>query len=198
MPVLRQHWYRTSLTGIRQTVFAGLFLLLVSSGSASELDKLIIHESPRALPEFSFVTGEGEAISLQAWQNKLVVLNIWATWCAPCRDEMPSLDRLQARLGGENFEVVALSVDTGGADRVVSFFRDVEVAHLEVMLDPGGREARRLGTFGLPSTIIITSEGEELARLVGPAEWDDAEVVSLLESLIEEHAKRAEHSATPP
>jgi len=145
---------------------------------------LVLDEAPKPLPEFRFQDAAGKWLGLSDFRGKVVVLNLWATWCIPCRAEMPTLDRLQAQLGGPGFEVVALSIDRGGRKAVDPFFRQVGITHLARYLDPGGEAAGRLGVLGLPTTLLIDSKGQELGRLVGPAEWDSAEMTAFLRRLV--------------
>jgi len=110
-----------------------------------------------------------------------VVLNVWATWCVPCRKEMPTLDRLQARLGGKNFLVVALSLDRKGVEAVRGFYQEVGVENLAIYVDPSGQGSHALAIPGVPTTLLIDQEGREVARKMGEAEWDSPEMVSLVE-----------------
>jgi len=127
--------------------------------------------SPQPMPEFTFENAGGETLTLADFRGKLVLLNIWATWCGPCREEMPELDELQAAFGGERFEVVALSVDSNGQKLVRDFLAEVGAGHLGLYIDPAAKANFTLGAFGLPTTLLISPEGEEIGRMVGPAPW---------------------------
>ncbi len=131
-------------------------------------------------PGAAFQDADGRATSLQAFRGRVVLLNFWATWCAPCIREMPSLDRLQAKLGGEGLKVVAVSEDFTGLEVVVPFFKRLGLANLEVYLDPDGALSRAVGVAGLPTTLLIDREGRLLGGLEGPAEWDSEEAVSFI------------------
>ena len=137
----------------------------------------------RAVPDMAFLTADGET-SLAAFHGKVVVLNFWATWCAPCVREMPSLDRLQAMLGGDDFAVVALSEDRGGMPLVVRFYEKYDLENLARYLDPLGRVAAVLGVVGMPTTLVIDREGREIGRMVGPAEWDSPAALALIRSVL--------------
>lgn len=139
-----------------------------------------IHEEPKRIPELRFVNGEGQEMSLEDFQGKTVLLNIWATWCVPCRKEMPALDRLQANLGGPDFEVVPLSIDRAGLPAVEAFYQELDLESLGIYVDQSASAAYELGAVGLPTTLLVNPEGQELGRLVGPAEWDSPEMVALL------------------
>lgn len=144
----------------------------------------VMHEAPKAVSAISFEDQQGQARSLADFRGKVVLVNIWATWCAPCRREMPALDRLQAALGDAEFVVAAVSIDRAGIEVVRKFYADVAVRHLAIYIDRAGKVARELGTFGLPATLLIDREGRELGRLVGPAEWDSPEIVEFLKRVV--------------
>lgn len=139
------------------------------------------HAEPQALPDIAFVDGEGRTVHLSDWHGQKVLLNVWATWCAPCKIEMPSLDRLQATLGGPNFSVIALSTDRGGPKIVRDFFSREGLAHLKVYNDTLGVSAALLKEPGLPLTILLDEKGQEIARHFGPAEWDSPRAIAALE-----------------
>lgn len=141
-------------------------------------------DEPRVLPNIEFLDESNNIVSLDKWSGKVVVLNIWATWCTPCRIEMPTLDRLQDKLGGDRFEVVALSIDEAGLEVVKRFFEEIEVKHLEIYIDPTYKAANQLKALGLPATLLIDPKGQELGRLVGPAEWDSPEMIAFFEGII--------------
>ncbi|WP_137390409.1 TlpA family protein disulfide reductase [Rhodoligotrophos defluvii] len=155
----------------------------VSSPQASFAFTLL--EEPRPLPAVDFIDGDGRTMTLADFRGKVVLLNIWATWCVPCREEMPTLDRLQAELGGPEFQVVALSIDRAGLDIVRAFYDETGIKHLAMYLDSSGKASRELGTVGLPTTLLVDREGRELGRLVGPAEWDSPEVVAFIRGHLE-------------
>ncbi|MFO1068732.1 MAG: TlpA disulfide reductase family protein [Geminicoccaceae bacterium] len=139
-----------------------------------------------ALPPLRFLDLEGNETGLDAYRGKVVVLNLWATWCAPCREEMPSLDRLSTMLDPDKAVVVALSVDRAGPDRVRKFVDEVGVRNVQIMHDPKAQAARQLKVPGLPATIIVDADGNEAGRLLGIAEWDSPEAVAAVEKVIGE------------
>jgi thiol-disulfide isomerase/thioredoxin len=146
-----------------------------------------VHEAPVPVPEISFEDANGQPKTLADFRGKVVLLNIWATWCAPCRKEMPTLDRLQARLGGPDFEVVALSMDRAGPEIVRKFFTEIGIEHLALNIDTSGKAMFAIGTVGLPATLLIDREGKEIGRLIGPAEWDAPDMVDFIRSHIAAH-----------
>ncbi len=137
-------------------------------------------EEPRTLKDFKFVDGKWKPASLADFQGKTVLLNIWATWCGPCREEMPTLDRLQASIGGPDFEVVALSIDEGGIAVINDFYQELGLKALRVFVDPAGTAPGTLNVLGLPTTLLIDREGREVGRYMGPAEWDSPEMISVI------------------
>jgi thiol-disulfide isomerase/thioredoxin len=139
---------------------------------------------PKPVPELTFFDAAGKEVTLADFRGEVVVLNLWATWCAPCRREMPSLDRLQAKYGGDGLEVIALSLDRGDIAKVRAFFDELAIAHLAVYQDPKGRAGRELAAPGLPTTVVIDRAGQEVGRLLGPAEWDSADALALIEQLM--------------
>src|SRR5215469_273008 len=138
-----------------------------------------LRSSPQ--PEIRFQDDQGHDLTLADFRGRAVLLNLWATWCVPCRQEMPTLDRLEARLGGKDFLVIALSIDRKGVDAVRDFYREVGVEKLAIYLDPSGKGSRGLAIPGVPTTLLIDQEGREVARKMGAAEWDGPEMVSLIQ-----------------
>ena len=144
-----------------------------------------MHPQPKALKEFKFVSGDLKAASLADFRGKLVLLNIWATWCGPCREEMPTLDRLQAKLGGPDFEVVALSIDQGGVPVVKDFYEELGLKALRIFVDPSVTAPVALNALGVPTTLLINREGQEMGRYTGPAEWDSPQVETFIRWYLE-------------
>ncbi len=150
--------------------------------STGSMTTFVFKPQPEALPEVRFLNGKGEDVSLKDWKGKVVLLNVWATWCAPCREEMPALDRLQAELGSDKFQVVALAVDKSGLDGARKFLTDIKVGNLALFADPTARDGLALKVIGMPTSILIDREGREIGRLIGPAAWDSAEAKRLIEA----------------
>jgi len=141
--------------------------------SASFDPKFAASGSTRLMPELRFVDGAGAPRSLADFRGRVVLLNLWATWCVPCRKEMPALDRLQKALGGPEFEVLALSLDQGGVAAVSRFFEEFNIRSLQPYVDQNGDALGKLGSMGIPLTMLIDRDGRELWRILGPKEWDD-------------------------
>ena len=168
---------------MRKLVLIVLSIALVLAQPVSAADaphKFALHPTPKPVPEIQFQDSEGNSLTLQDFRGKVVLLNIWATWCLPCRREMPTLDRLQAKLGGPDFEVLPLSIDRNGFEAITKFYSDVGVEHLAMYLDGSVQAASTLGAVGLPTTLLIDRDGRELGRLVGPAEWDSPDMIALI------------------
>ena len=160
-------------------------LTAMASASASQLPRnFILHETPKPIAEIRFEDDQGKAISLADFRGKVVLVNIWATWCGPCRREMPSLDRLQGLLGGADFQVVPLSIDRAGVAVVRKFYTEAGLRKLPIYIDTAGKVTRDLATVGVPVTLLLDREGRELGRLIGPAEWDEPAIVEFLKGIV--------------
>jgi thiol-disulfide isomerase/thioredoxin len=136
--------------------------------------------APQPLPEIRFQEDDGKPYRLSDFRGKVVLLNIWATWCAPCRKEMPALDRLQQKLGGPDLQVIALSIDNGGAAAVRRFYEEIGIRALAIYVDPTTEATGKLRTLGIPTTLLLDREGRERWRKTGPAEWDSPEIIESL------------------
>lgn len=170
-----------ALTLFALVIVAGYFVVRPTSNALAE-------PSGADLAALTFQAGDGSALTLSDFQGKAILLNIWATWCPPCRKEMPSLDRLQALKGSDAFEVVALSIDKTGLDKVQPFYDEIGIKELDIYLDPPGSAMRTLALVGLPTTLLIDAQGKEIMRWVGPREWDQADVIAEIEQLIADRA----------
>ena len=169
----------------RRIIFtAGILVAIIAVAAVALLWERAQDDSPTGLSkttapiELRFTDAAGNERSLADFRGKALVVNLWATWCVPCRKEMPTLDRLQATLGGADFQVVTLSVDRGGAAVVTRFFANIGVTNLPVYLADMAAVKSSVGLFGLPTTILVDRDGREVSRLVGPAEWDSLEMVA--------------------
>jgi thiol-disulfide isomerase/thioredoxin len=152
--------------------------------NVGEVAGFVFKKAPEELAEISFVDGEGKPRTLKDWQGRVVLLNLWATWCAPCRKEMPGLSRLQRDLGSPKFEVVALAVDRAGAPAAKKFLDSIDAKDLALYVDATARSGTALRAVGMPTTILIDPQGREIGRLTGPAEWDTPEAKRLVEAHI--------------
>lgn len=145
--------------------------------------KLALAESPQPVPQVAFTDAQGQEHRLGDWAGKHVVVNFWATWCAPCRKELPALDALNRDLGGETFEVVTIAVGRNPQPAIERLFAELEVRHLPVYLDSRMELARAMGVLGLPVTVILDAQGREIARMTGDAEWDSDSARAIVRAL---------------
>jgi thiol-disulfide isomerase/thioredoxin len=178
---------------IALTIIALLSFRLVVPAQLPVVDaqNFMLHEAGAVLPDFQFEDGQGRRDALGRFRGKLVLLNVWATWCPPCRKEIASLDRLETALGGADFEVLTLSVDRGGKEKVKKFYAEVGVQHLAIQVDPSGEAQFELGVVGLPTTLLVDPGGRELGRFVGAAQWNAPETIAFLKSIVSERRSRS-------
>ena len=166
----------------RRDFLAGALALAATPAFARPV--MPFHDAPRELLSPPFIDGDERQLTLADFRGRVVLLNVWATWCVPCREEMPTLDALQARLGGEEFHVLPLSIDRAGLEPVRRFYDNIGIRHLGMYLAEDLRAMQALAVVGLPTTLLIDRDGREIARVVGPAEWDSPEAVAQFESVI--------------
>lgn len=141
--------------------------------------KFRLFNRPQALPGLNISDEAGNAVDIKAFRGRVVLLNLWATWCKPCIEEMPSLDALQARAGGAEFEVLPLSLDRN-AGVVQQFLRKHDLQHLQVYLDPKGHAVGDLNLKGLPTSFLIDHQGRAVGEFVGDTDWNTPEVIKLI------------------
>jgi|SRR5262245_37186240 len=153
-----------------------------------EVAAVAVAAEPRRLPDLTFRDDSGRERTLAEWRGRTVLFNLWATWCVPCRKEMPALDALQARLGGPDFEVVAVNIDTRNLDKPKAWLKEVGIARLAYYADPAAKtfqELKAVGkALGMPTTLLIDANGCELGVLAGPAEWASDDAVKLVEAAL--------------
>jgi thiol-disulfide isomerase/thioredoxin len=153
-----------------------------------EVAALTPAQTPFRVPDLAFKDAKGRDLRLADWRGRTVLLNLWATWCVPCRREMPALDSLQALLGGADFEVVAVNIDTRNPQKPLTFIKDVAIAHLAYYSDPSARVFEELKTagkaFGMPTTVIVDPSGCEIGAMAGPAEWASDDGVKLVSAAL--------------
>lgn len=159
---------------------AGLGKALASGSLAA----FLVHPEPKPLPDIAFADSAGKPLKLSDWKGRVVLVNLWATWCAPCRKEMPDLARLQQQLGSDQFEVVAISVDRKGAEASSAFLKETDADNLSLYVEPSTRIVSDLQSPGLPATILVDREGRELGRLLGPADWASPEAIALIKATL--------------
>ena len=175
---------------IRALLYMGLWLSanMAAAGAVGPalltgpMQKLIL-EAPKALPEANLVDMADQPAGLAPYKGKWLVLNLWATWCVPCREEMPALDKLGAEVPG--LAVVAVAVGPNPVPAIRSFLDKAGVKGVTVLRDPSQELAHQMGVLGLPVTVIVNPEGQEVARLIGGADWGSAEAKAVFAALME-------------
>ncbi len=163
-------------------------LARVKQAAQGEVAAVIVPDEPSPLPQMSFVDGDGKTRSVADWKGKVVLLNLWATWCVPCREEMPALDALQRDAGGDDFEVVPVNIDRGDDQKPKKFYAENGITSLGLYQDSKSEIfqvlKRRGQAFGLPTTLILDREGCEIAHLPGPAEWDSDDAKAFIRAAV--------------
>ena len=153
-----------------------------------EVAALAMATAPLRLPDLAFEDAEGKSKKLSDWRGRTVLVNLWATWCVPCRKEMPALENLQTRLGGPNFEVVAVNIDTRDPEKPKNFLKEVNLARLGYFSDPKAKVFQDLKAtgraLGMPTSVLVDGEGCEIATIAGPAEWDSDDAVKLITAAV--------------
>jgi thiol-disulfide isomerase/thioredoxin len=149
-----------------------------------EVAALTMATAPLRLPDLAFEDAEGKSKKLSDWRGRTVLVNLWATWCLPCRKEMPALENLQTRLGGPNFEVIAVNVDTRDPEKPKNFLKEVNLTRLGYFSDPKAKvfqDLKAIGrALGMPTSVLVDGEGCEIATIAGPAEWDSEDALKLI------------------
>jgi thiol-disulfide isomerase/thioredoxin len=153
-----------------------------------EVAALAVNAAPKPPPVVSFTDADQQARTLADFKGRMVLVNLWATWCVPCREEMPALDKLQARFGGPAFQVVAINVDTRNADKPKAWLQQNGIRNLAYYADPTGKLLQVLQksghAVGLPTTLLVDASGCEIALLKGPAEWASPDAVAFIEAAL--------------
>ena len=145
---------------------------------------VVVHDAPVAASDLPFRLMDETESSLEAYRGQHVLLNFWATWCAPCRHEMPALNALQQELGGAAFQVVTLATGRNPPQAIRRFFEEEGITDLTLYRDINQQIAREMGVFGLPITVVLDPEGREIARLRGDADWASDEAVALMRAIV--------------
>ncbi len=158
---------------------------VAETASGAGMAAYIKHAAPKDLPTLAFVDGAGAAFGNEVFKGKVTLLNLWATWCVPCRKEMPELSQLQKDLGGADFQVVELSEDLKGYGPSFKFLQSVKAEGLTLYADEKGAALDALRGPGLPLTLLLNREGKEVGRLIGPAPWAGDEAKGILRAVID-------------
>ena len=154
-----------------------------------EVAALTMASAPLRLPDLAFLDDSGQPKKLSDWRGRMVLVNLWATWCVPCRKEMPALDSLQTKLGGKDFEVVAVNIDTRDPDKPKNFLKEANLTRLGYFADSKAKifqDLKGIGkALGMPTSILVDSQGCEIANLAGPAEWASEDAIKLIKAAME-------------
>ena len=157
-----------------------LFPLNASADQKPDIKNLIIHKDPKKVSNIVFKNSEDLAVSLQDFKNNLILVNFWATWCAPCREEMPSLDILQSIKKIDNLIIIPINVGKENLDKAEKFFEDLEIKNLKLYYGESVKLANEFSLIGLPTTILINKNGEEFARILGSVDFEDKKFIKWL------------------
>jgi thiol-disulfide isomerase/thioredoxin len=180
----------------RHSMTAGASECRASQGTLERLKPLArgevaavgVSSAPKPPPVIAFSGAEGQPMSLADFKGKTILVNLWATWCVPCREEMPALDKLQAELGGPDFQVVAINVDTRNREKPKAWLRENGITQLAYHADPEGKLLQVLQksghVVGLPTTFVVDAAGCEIALLKGPAEWASPDALAFMKAAL--------------
>ena len=163
-----------------------LFTFLITNALGNELPdlkNLVVHKIPKIYDNVIFLDDADEEINIQNLDSKLIILNFWATWCEPCKEEMPSLNRLQANQKLKNLKIYPINIGKENLKKVKSFFTELDINNLEPYFDNPSTLAKTFSLRGLPTTILLNSKGEEFARIIGSINFDDKNFINWLKNL---------------
>ena len=163
-----------------------LFTFLITNALGNELPdlkNLVVHKIPKIYDNIIFLDDADEEINIQNLDSKLIILNFWATWCEPCKEEMPSLNRLQANQKLKNLKIYPINIGKENLNKVKSFFTELDINNLEPYFDNPSTLAKTFSLRGVPTTILLNSKGEEFARIIGSINFDDENFINWLKNL---------------
>ena len=163
-----------------------LFTFLITNALGNELPdlkNLVVHKNPKIYDNVIFLDDADEEINIQNLDSKLIILNFWATWCEPCKEEMPSLNRLQANQKLKNLKIYPINIGKENLNKVKSFFTELDINNLEPYFDNPSTLAKTFSLRGLPTTILLNSKGEEFARIIGSINFEDENFINWLKNL---------------
>jgi len=184
--------YAALTLGANPVLAAPLNLSQIATLRTGDMVRLDIYTEPYEMPTTGFLDVNGKPVSLDAYKGKIVLVNIWATWCPPCLAELPSIDALEAELGGADFAVVPVAMGRNPVVAIKKFYQKAGIKNLPILRDPRQKFARANGILGLPTTIILNTKGEEIARMIGDADWHSKEALTLIKALLPQPAAESE------
>lgn len=157
-----------------------------------EVAALTMAKTPLKLPDLTFKDVDGQDKKLSDWRGRTVLVNLWATWCVPCRKEMPALNELEAKLGGDDFQVVAVNIDTRDADKPKAFLKEGNLTRLDYFTDTSAKvfqDLKSIGrALGMPTSVLVDGKGCEIATIAGPAEWNSDDAIKLIRAAVKQPA----------
>ena len=177
--------YTALILGANSTLAAANSTDHLQALKQGDMKKLVLHETPIEISERAFLTQGADEGRLSDFVGQYILLNFWATWCAPCRKEMPSLSALQTQLGDARFKVVTIATGRNAPKAMQAFFDALEIKNLPLYRDPKQKLAKDMAVLGLPMTLLISPQGKEVARLRGEADWASAPAQALLRAWIQ-------------
>ena len=160
-----------------------IFIFLLSNSYANEvidIKNLVINKEAKKYDGITFLDEKNKKIDLKDYQGNLILLNFWATWCAPCKEEMPSLDRLQKNKNLDNLKIFPINIGQENVEKATNFFKDLNIENLDLYFDSPITLAKKFGLRGLPTTVLLNKEGLEFARIVGSINFEDKNFVKWL------------------
>ena len=165
--------------------FILIFIYLISSSSSYaiqelNLKNLVIHNNPKKLDKINFKNIDNEIVNLKEFENSLIIINFWATWCAPCKKEMPSLNKLQVNPTFNNLKIIPINVGKESIEKSKNFFEELKINNLEIYFDKDVKLAKQFLLRGLPTTVLINKNGEEFARIMGYINFEDKKIIKWL------------------
>ena len=166
--------------------FIIIFIYLISSSSSYaiqelNLKNLVVHKNPKKLEKINFKNINNEIINLNKFENSLIIINFWATWCAPCIEEMPSLDRLQINPNFKNLQIIPINIGRDSVEKSKNFYKKLNINNLKLYFDKDVDLANKFLLRGLPTTVFINKKGEEFARVIGFVDFDDNKIIKWLQ-----------------
>ena len=178
--------YTALIAGANNSLAENANISALNELRQGDMQKLVLHADPKRVSDIPFLTENGAQKSLDDYKGRYVLVNFWATWCAPCRAEMPSLSTLQSTIGGSDFDVVTIATGRNTPAAIEKFFAENGIGNLPTYRDPKQKLARDMAVLGLPASILISPDGHEIGRLLGDARWADATALTLLSTWIEQ------------
>ena len=156
--------------------------------ATGEVAAVNVAKQPLRLPDLAFQDADGKPVTLASFRGRTVLLNLWATWCVPCRKEMPTLDALEQKLGSPDFQVVTVNIDTRDAEKPKAFLKEIGVKNLAYYADASAKSFQDLKAvgraFGMPTTLLVDPNGCEIGTIAGPAEWASDDAVKLIKAAL--------------